>query len=362
MTAKEASSGMEGVVVADTRLSRIDAEEGRFSVRGHDIGTLCQSLTFEGMCALLWDESSSACAAENMRAFLGRGRTEAFALVPSLSAALSLPDSMDALRTAVSHLQLLGDRMQVRAHIAGAVTVFAAAWQRLREREEPVAPRPDAAHAADYLYMLRGRDPGVDEVATLNAYLVALAEHDLMASTFTVRVIASTNADPVSAIVGGLGALKGSAHGGAIAPVLEMIRAVRTPERAKDWIREELDAGRHIMGMGHRVYRTRDPRATALESVLHTLDASGHRVEGLAVARAIELAAQQELGPRQSGRRIAANVELFAAVLLNHLGIQPELFTPTLAASCVAGWLAHYDEQIIARRLIRPRSRYVGPA
>jgi citrate synthase len=362
MQPKKAASGLEEVVVADSRVSCIDGEVGRFSIRGRDIGTLCGSLTFEELCELLWNESEHASTSANLSARLAQGRIDAFALVPTLFAALSLPDSMDALRSAMSHLRPQGDPDQIRAQITGAVAVFVAAWKRMSARREPIAPRASATHAADYLYMLHGRSPAIEQVATLDAYLVTLAEHDLMASTFVARVIASTNADPLSAVVGALGALKGSAHGGAIAPVLAMIRAVGTPERAREWVREQVESGQRIMGMGHRVYRTRDPRATALERVLEARHASGHCVAGLAVARAIERAVQDALAERRPGSRIAANVELFAAVLLDHLSLPAELFTPTYAMACVSGWLAHYDEQITARRLIRPRSRYVGPA
>jgi citrate synthase len=362
MQPSKSAGGLEDAVVADTRVSCIDGEVGRFWIRGRDIATLCGSLTFEELCELLWDESERASTSGSLSARLAQGRIDAFALVPTLSAALNLPDSMDALRSAMSHLRPQGDSVQIRAQITGAVAVFVAAWKRMSARREPIAPRATAAHAADYLYMLNGCSPTIEQIGTLDAYLVTLAEHDLMASTFVARVIASTNSDPLSAVVGALGALKGSAHGGAIAPVLEMIRTVGTPERAPEWVREQVNNGQRIMGMGHRVYRTRDPRATALERVLEARRASGHCVAGLAVACAIERAVQNAFAERHPGSRIAANVELFAAVLLDHLSLTPELFTPTYAVACVSGWLAHYDEQITARRLIRPRSRYVGPA
>lgn len=360
MTKGGAAGGLEEVVVADTRVSCIDGERGHFAIRGRDIDDLCGSLTFEELCALLWHGDIGSEASQDVRSSLAQGRAAAFTLVPTLTRALSLSDSMDALRAAMCHLQLLGDRGQIRAQLAGAVPVFSAAWKRMRDGNAPIAPRLNATHAADYIYMY-GADPSAEQVGALDAYLVTMAEHDLMASTFVARVIASTNADVLSSIIGALGALKGSAHGGAPAPVLAMIRAIGAADRAEAWVRAEIDRGRRLMGMGHRVYRTRDPRATVLEAVLESLQARGRCVEGLAVARAIETAAQKVFAERSPQKRIAANVELFAAVLLNHLGLVPELFTPTYAVSCVAGWLAHYDEQVATGRLIRPRSRYVGP-
>jgi citrate synthase len=354
-------SGLEEVVVADTTVSCIDGERGHFSIRGRDIDALCGSFTFEEVCALLWHDAVGAQASRNVHSSLAEGRAAAFALVSTLTAALSLTDSMDALRAAMCHLRLT-DRDRTRAQLTGAVAVFAAAWKRIRDGNAPIAPRRHAAHAADYLYMLDGTDPSSEQAATLDAYLVTMAEHDFMPSTFAARVIASTNADVLSAIVGALGALKGSAHGGAPAPVLAMIRAIGVPERAEEWVRAQIDSGQRIMGMGHRVYRTRDPRATALEGILENLEVRGRHVEGLGVARAVENAAQRMFAERRPQNRIAANVELFAAVLLNHVGLEPDLFTPTYAVSCVSGWLAHYDEQVMTGRLIRPRSRYVGRA
>lgn len=361
MTRQDIASGMDHSVVADTEVSCIDAAGGRLFVRGQDISVLSQAITFEEMCKLLWNDADETPAvAIDTQAMLASGREQAFALLPTLHAALSLPDAMDAVRAAMCHLRPQGRSNHVRAQITAAISVFAATWNRVRQHQAPVAPRMDLSHAADYLCMAHGRLPSAEQAATLNAYFVTLAEHDLMASTFVARVIASTNADALSSVVGALGALKGSAHGGAIAPVLEMIRAVGTPERAIHWVRAQLNSGQRVIGMGHRVYRTRDPRATALELVLTTLQGAGHSIAALGVARAIEKGMQDALTERGSEKRIAANVELFAAVLLDHLGFAPELFTATYAVSCVAGWLAHYDEQLRAKRLIRPRSRYVG--
>jgi citrate synthase len=165
----------------------------------------------------------------------------------------------------------------------------------------------------------------------------------------------------VSAVVAALGALKGPRHGGAPGPVLTMLDAIGTPELAADWIARELAAGRRIMGMGHRVYRVRDPRAAVLERAIERLHLAGLRSNRLALARAVEAVAVASLGERNPERRLAANVEFYTAVILDAIGLPPALFAATFAVARVAGWLAHIDEQLAGGRLIRPASRYVGP-
>ena len=194
------------------------------------------------------------------------------------------------------------------------------------------------------------------EVAALDAYLVTVIDHGLNASTFTARVVASTLSDPLSAVVAALGALKGPLHGGAPGPVLDMLDAVGSPEGAEAWVRAELDGGRRIMGMGHRVYRVRDPRAAVLERAARGLD-----TPRLHMARAVEEAAARVLAERKPDRRIAANVEFYTAVLLDAVGLDRRQFSPTFAVARAAGWLAHAREQAATGRLMRPRARYTGP-
>ena len=248
----------------------------------------------------------------------------------------------------------------------GAVAVFAAAWSRGIRGLEPLAPDPSLGHAADYLRMLTGqaREP---LVRAMDAYLVTVIDHGMNASTFTARVIASTGSDLVSAVTGAIGALKGPLHGGAPGPVLEMLDAIGAPERAEAWIRTELAAGRRIMGMGHRIYRVRDPRAAVLEREVERLEGIGAgdgsaRIRAkLALARATESAAERVLAERHKERVLRANVEFYTAVLLDAIGIPREAFSPTFAVSRVCGWCAHVLEQRKTGRLIRPLSRYVGP-
>jgi citrate synthase len=313
------------------------------------------------VCALLWNGAwPSAGDADAMRDALARARVEAFTMLPTLGDALSAPDGMESLRAAIGHLRPGGSLMD-RVRLTGAVPVFAAAWARRRANQWPIPPRPHLAHAADTLQMLSGGQAAPACVDALNAYWCCVVDHGMNASTFTARVVASTGSDSISAVVAAIGALKGPLHGGAPGPVLDMLDAVGSASLAGPWLEHELAAGRRIMGMGHRIYRVRDPRAAALERATMRLEAGGVATGRLALARAVEQEAEQLLGERHPERHLRANVEFYTAVLLDALGIPRTLFTPMFAASRVVGWCAHIDEQRATGRLIRPASTYVGP-
>jgi citrate synthase len=357
------TDGLEGVVVAQTRLSDVDGERGRLVIRGHDVEALVERADFEAACALLWTgELPGPAEHADLRRELGRARVRAFARLPALGDALETGDGMEALRAALAHLRASElPESQLGTELTGAVAVFAAAWVRRLRGSLPVAPDPELGHAADYLRMAssHGSDPARSRA--LDAYLVTAADHGMSASTFTARVVASTDSDTVSAVVSALGALKGPRHGGAPGPVLAMLDAIGEPGDAAAWIAAELAAGRRIMGMGHRVYRVRDPRAAVLERAVERLRATGLRSDRLDLARAVERVAVASLGERRPERRMAANVEFYTAVLLDAIGLPQELFSPTFAVARVAGWLAHIAEQRESSRIIRPSSRYVGP-
>ena len=361
MTTTATTSGLDGVVVADTRLSEVDGERGRLVIAGHDIERLAGAATFEDVAGLLWTGTlPDAAGREEVRAALAEGRVRAFAALDRLGAALTLTDGMDALRAATAQLAA-DDGFGAPARLTGAVAVFAAAWARMRAGGQPVAPERGRGHAEDYLRMLLGREPEAPRVAGLEAYLVTVADHGMNASTFAARVVTSTGSDAVSAIVAAIGALKGPLHGGAPGPVLDMLDAVGEPDRAAAWIEAELAANRRIMGMGHRIYRVRDPRAAVLERAIAQLEQAGRSTGRLALARAVEAAAAGALGRKYPDRPLAANVEFYTAVLLDAVAIDRAAFSPTFAVGRVAGWCAHVLEQRATGRLIRPASRYVGP-
>lgn len=350
---KAIAGGLEGVVVAETRLSEVDGERGRLIIAGRDVERLASSATFEEAAALLWDAPAGAARAE-----IAEGRALAFARIERLGDALDRADGMDALRASIAHLD--AEAFGAPGRITGAVGTFAAAWARRRAGGDPLAPDPSLGHSADYLRMITGSTPPAHLAAALDAYLVTVSDHGMNASTFAARVVASTGSDLVSAVVAGVGALKGPLHGGAPGPVLDMLDAVGAPERAEAWIEAELSAGRRIMGMGHRIYRVRDPRAAVLEEATQRLERAGVATSRLALARAVERVAEGALREKYPDRPLRANVEFYTAVLLDTVGLDRAVFTPTFAAARTAGWCAHVAEQRAVGRLIRPASRYVG--
>jgi citrate synthase len=353
---KASAGGLEGVVVAETRLGDVDGERGRLVVAGRDVERLAGEVSFEETAALLWDADPAAA-----RAGIAEGRVRAFERIGRLGDAFARADGMDALRASVAHLSE-SDGFATPAAITGAVATFGAAWARTRRGERPLAPDPALGHAADTLRMITGALPSEAFAAALDTYLVTVADHGMNASTFTARVVASTGSDLVSAVVAAIGALKGPLHGGAPGPVLDMLDAIGTPDRAAAWIEGELVAGRRLMGMGHRIYRVRDPRAAVLERATARLSAAGVSSGRLSLARAVEHAAEGALRQKHPDRPLRANVEFYTAVLLDTIGLDRAEFSPTFAAGRTAGWAAHVAEQRATGKLIRPASTYVGPA
>ena len=356
------ASGLDDVVVAHTALSQIDGERGQLVIRGYAVETLAERATFEDVCALLWNGHwPSADESALVGAGLAKARAEAFTMLRSLGDALAASDGMESLRAAIGHLSST-ESARDRVRLTGAIPVFAAAWARRRIELPPVRPQPMLSHTADCLQMLSGAAPAPPCVRALDAYFCTVVDHGMNASTFTARVVASTGSDLVSAIVAAIGALKGPLHGGASAPVLEMLDAIGSARRVRGWLETELESGRRIMGMGHRVYHVRDPRAAALERAARVLQEAGVSAPRLPLARAVEREAERLLAQRYPHRDLRANVEFYTAILLDSVGIPRTLFTPMFAASRVAGWCAHVDEQRAAGRLIRPASVYVGPS
>ena len=270
--------------------------------------------------------------------------------------ALEIQDPMAALRAAVAGIEEAESDVLTSARLAAAMPVFMAAWWRTRQDLPLLQPDPKAEHVADSLRLLTGKsEPKLCQA--LETYLLVVSDHGMNASTFTTRVIASTGSDLVSAVVGGIGALKGPLHGGAPGPVLDMLDAIEYPRQAKAWVENELAGGRRIMGMGHRIYRVRDPRAAAFETALERLGTDSPRLH---LAREVERVATAIFAEKKPDRPIKANVEFYTAVLLEAVGVPRELFSPMFAAGRVLGWCAHYMEERANGRLIRPASEYIG--
>ncbi len=331
--------GLEGVNAADTAISHVDGERGQLVIVGYDVEQIALELSFEQVVAIMLGPVD-----------LGRARARAWEALPRLGDALAATDGMDSLRAALAHLYGADAETAI-----GAAAVFVAAWSRTHRGLAPIAPSPALDHATDYLRMTTGALPDPSAAKALGAYLVTVSDHGMNASTFTARVIASTASDLISAVVGGVGALKGPLHGGAPGPVLDMLDAIGTPANAEAWLLAELANGNRIMGMGHRIYRVRDPRAAVLERAIEPM-----RSPRLELAHAVEAAAAKILRERKPDRPLAANVEFYTAVLLDAVGLPREQFSPTFAVGRIAGWCAHVAEQQQTGKLIRPQSTYVG--
>ena len=357
MTTQARAGGLEGVIAADTAISDVDGERGRLTLAGHDVETLADT-SFEEVLAMLWTSGGLAVQGD-LRRGLGQARVEAFERLQSWQDALALPDAMEALRSALARLPASADDTTDAVRLVATTAVVTGAWARVHADLTPLVPDEELGHAADLSRMLCGNIVDPPRVRAFERYLVTVSDHGMNASTFAARVVASTGSDAVSAVVAALGALKGPLHGGAPGPVLDMLDAIGEPTRARAWIEGELAAGRRIMGMGHRVYRVRDPRAAVFESAVTELDRDASDLR-LALARAVEREATDLLAVRQPDRALRANVEFYTAVLLEAVGVPRSAFTAVFACGRVGGWLAHIAEQRRTGRLIRPQSRYVG--
>jgi citrate synthase len=265
---------------------------------------------------------------------------------------------MDALRMAVDTISL--ESNESTAIVARVPTIVAAFW-RLSHKLEPLEPKTDLGHAANFLYMLEGKATDAERVRALETYLNTVVDHGLNASTFTCRVITSTGSDLVSAIVGAIGALKGPLHGGAPGPALQMVFDIGDASRAEEFLRKKIESGVRLMGFGHRVYKVRDPRADVLAVAAERLFTRAGDMRLYTLARSVEATAIRLLEEYKPGRRLQTNVEFYTALLLHGLGFDVSLFTPVFAMSRVSGWIAHAFEQREANRLIRPQSEYTGP-
>ena len=370
-TSTSAARGLDGVVAARTRLSHVDGDRGELIIGGYELKELAGRVSFEAAAHLLWRGTLPT------RDELERLRLE-FAAVRALQeqtlevvrAAARVPP-IDALRMGCATLSLdLADPddisptadLEAAKRLTARFPTLLAAHARISEGKEPLAPRTDLAHAANFLYMLHGTEPDAAAARALDTYWVTVIDHGMNASTFAGRVIASTRSDMVSAVTGSIGALKGPLHGGAPGPVLDMLLEIGSADRAEAWVRNELTAGRRIMGFGHRVYKVRDPRADVLAKVVDAMAAA--RLEDRALfdlARAVESTTLKVLDEVKPGRNLRTNVEFYTALVLQSLGLKPHSFVATFACGRVAGWCAHIMEQHAQDHLIRPQSEYVGP-
>lgn len=343
-------SGLDEVIATETVLSDVDGERGRLVIRGHALDALAGRRSFEAVVALLLDGFMPL--PDDLPAALGGARVEVFAHVADLLPRLATLPVYDGMRAGLALLPD-GEETSDALRLLAAPAVLTPALVRRSVGETPIAPDPTLGHAADVTRMLGHREGA----AALDAYLVTVCDHGLNASTFAARVVASTRAGLGSAVLAGLGALKGPLHGGAPGPVIAMLDTLAATDDPRAWLERAVAGGDRLMGFGHRIYRVRDPRADALKLALRNLASPR-----LAFAEEMERVALDVLRRAKPDRVLETNVEFYTALLLEAVGLPPEAFTAVFAMGRTLGWIAHAREQAIGGRLIRPRSRYVGPA
>ncbi len=366
-----APRGLEGVAVAETAVGDVRGEEGFFHYRGYSATELARRCSFEQVWHLLVEgelPDDAQLADFTRRTVAARRLPEGIA--DQLRGIAALPNyvPLAALRSAVSitaaalgaqpTLDLTAEQVRTDClRLAALVPVLLMRLHRHGQGLPPIDPDPDLGYAAAYLQMLTGERPQPRAARALEQYLILTMDHGFNSSTFTARVITSTGSDIGSALTGAIGALAGPLHGGAPSRALAMLDAIGTPDRAEEYLRTEIQAGQRLMGFGHRVYKTDDPRSTLLRDVATEL--GGPQVE---FARHVEQTALRVLEQLKPGRRLYTNVEFYAGVVMNSVGIPRDMFTPTFACSRTVGWTAAIGEQAANNRLIRPSALYVGPA
>ena len=367
----EAKRGLEGVVVAETEVGDVRGQEGFYHYRQYNAVELAEKRTLEDVWHLLYEGDLPSISEREAFAAEIRSLREIPPMVKELLPAIATAGDhfvpLDALRSAYSLLAyaldfrswLDIDAAALRANAmqtSAVMPTLIMALYRLNQGLDPIDPHPELPYAANYLYMLTGEVPDPDHARAIEQYLISTTDHGFNSSTFTARVITSTGADLGSAVVGAIGALSGPLHGGAPSRALDMLDAIGAPDKAEEWIRNSVEKGERIMGFGHRIYKTDDPRSLMLRGVAERL--GGDMVD---FAKKVEKTVVDVLAELKPGRNLYANVEFYAGVVMDKVGLPRTLFTPTFTSSRVIGWTAHILEQAADNRLIRPSAHYAGP-
>lgn len=369
MSAPTFKEGLEDVVAATSSICFLDGRAGRLLYRGYDVHDLAQNSTFEEVVYLLWHgELPTRAQLAQLKEELAANRELPAPVLEMMRGWPKQAHPMEVLRSATSLLSMwdpdAGDNsheanLRKAVRLTARLPTIVAAFDRLRNGQEPLKPDPALGTAGNFLYMLHGKPSPEDEVRMLDISLILHADHELNASTFACRVTIATLSDMYAAITSGIGTLAGPLHGGANTAVMRMLLEIDrvkggTPENAVAWVRDLLNRGVKISGFGHRVYRTEDPRATWLRRFSEQLSRKRGEMKWFEMSRAIEQYMNTE-------KHINANVDFYSASVHYLLGIPTDQFTPFFAISRVSGWTAHVMEQLAHNRLIRPRAEYVGP-
>ena len=358
----ELKIGLEGIAIAKTQISNIDGEKGRLIYRGVLIEDAVKNHCFEDVVHLLWkgafpnDSERTALIKE-----LAKHRELPDYIINIISVLTDKSDCMSVVRTAISALVLDGNSwppsIPQAIQILAKVPTIIAYYYRAKSGKQLIHPNPEFSHVKNYLYMLNGEEPYQSHLRALETYLMISADHDMNASTFTARVVTSTQSDIVSAVVAAIGALKGPLHGGAPSEVDDMLDEIGSEENIEKWLRSELEEGKKIMGFGHRVYKIYDPRAAALKKIVKEFASDSSLFQ---LSLAVEKKAIELLEEYKPDRKLYTNLEFWASGVLREIQLPRTLYTPTFCVGRVAGWCAQIIEQAENNRIIRPGSIYVG--
>ena len=358
--------GLDGVPAARSSICWIDGDQGVLEYRGYPIETLAEKSTFEETSyLLLWEKLPNRAELEKFSRDLRGNRDVRFRLIDLLKC---LPDTghpMEALQASIAALGMFypdrdpmktEDRYHSTVRLIAKTPTLVAAFHRLSLGKDYIPPLEELSHAANFLYMLTGEEPDADVARVMDICFILHAEHSMNASTFGGRVTASTLADPYTVISSAIGALTGPRHGGANEQVIHMLQQIGDAEKARSTIEDLIARKQKIMGIGHRIYRVKDPRALVLQKLAGQMIAKGGGDPLLAVAQEVEKVVAEHL----SAKRIYPNVDFYSGVVYTAMGLPAALFTPIFAIARVAGWLAHWLEQIQDNRIYRPDQIYTG--
>ncbi|MGD6871335.1 citrate synthase/methylcitrate synthase [Sutcliffiella horikoshii] len=354
--------GLKGVIAAETSIAEVDGSNGRLIYRGYEIRNIATGNSFEEIAHLLWfGELPSGEQFEKFKSTFASYRN----LSPTMEKVLSvLPDEMDMMSVVRTVISSAGDRsmswkptIEEAMKLTAVVPTIIAYRKRSLEGGKIISPQLDLTHVENYLYMLNGIEASAEQIRALETYMILTMEHGMNASTFSARVTASTESDLVSAVTSAIGTMKGPLHGGAPSEVIALLNELSEVEDKKNYLRDKIVAGEKLMGFGHRVYKTHDPRSLALKETLSGLVGKDRWLD---LALEVESAAIDVLEELKPGRGLYTNVEFYAAAIMKAINMDSSLFTPTFTASRMVGWSAHVLEQAEDNVIFRPLSRYVG--
>lgn len=358
-----ATEGLRGVVAAQSSIGDVNGIEGKLIYQGYDIHDLAEHATFEEVVYLLWNgKLPTQVELDGLTERLRRNYEIPSQVVDIMKSFPKEADPMDVLRTAVSSLDFYDgnghgtDRetaTKAAIRITGQIGTIAAAWDRIRNGKDAVAPDKSLSIAENFLYMLRGEKPDADEARMFDIALILHADHELNASTFTTRVVAGTLAGMYGAVTAGIAALAGPLHGGANTNVMKMLIEIDDPAKIDAWVDEALASKRKIMGIGHAVYKTEDPRATWLRKFSKQMADKTGTTKWYEMSQRIEQLMLEKKG-------MYPNVDFYSASTYYLMGIALDMYTPIFAVSRISGWTGHVLEQYANNKLIRPRAEYIG--